>query len=299
MQQNIGDTLAAPNRYLYNGKELQQATDWVDYGARMYDPTIGRFFTQDRFAEKYRTVSPYQYAANDPINLVDINGDSIWFDFQYNKAGELSGVTMNVTGKVMNLSSDDIDMENAVSDISSAISSSFNGSFEVNGEGISFNTNVQLSEASSMDDVSGSDHLFVIGDNNESSANGAANMSGGKVAFLNAADFADKGSLMGYFGWSDTRTSTHEFGHLAGLSHESASGFSNLMKSGGSGTNVTPDQLKKVTYLGTNNGLNRGENYIRNPLTGKKSPNSTLMDMSGKAIHINQVGIRLRLDNLK
>ena len=289
------------NNYLYNSKELQTdlGLDWYDYGARMYMPDLGRFFTQDRYADKYRAISPYQYAANDPINLVDINGDSIWFTFQHNKAGELTGVTMNVTGKVMTLSSDDIDMDNAVSDISSAISSAFEGSFEVKGEGISFNTNVQLSEASSMDDVAKSDHLFVIGDNDGSTANGASNMIGGKVAFLNTADFSDNGSFMGFFGWSDTRTSTHEFGHLAGLTHESASGFFNLMKSGGSGTNVTSDQLKRVTSLGTNNRLNKGENYIRNPFTGKKSPNTTLIDTSGKSYHINQVGIRLRLDKLK
>ncbi len=258
------------------------------------------FHTQDRFAEKYYALSPYQYLAGNPVNYVDINGDSIWFSFQYNKAGELTGVTMNVTGKVMNLSSDDIDMDNAISDISSGISSAFSGSIKVKGVGISFNTNVQLSEVSSMDDVAESDHLFVIGDNDRTLANGAANMLGGKVAFLNAADFSNKGSLMGLFGWSDTRTSTHEFGHLAGLTHESASGLFNLMKSGGSGTNVTSDQLKSVEFLGTNKGLNRGNNYIKNPFTGKKYPNTTLIDpKNGRAYHINQVGIRLRLDKLK
>ena len=43
----------------------------------MYDAALGRFFTQDRFAEKYFPLSPYQYAANNPISNIDINGDSI------------------------------------------------------------------------------------------------------------------------------------------------------------------------------------------------------------------------------
>ena len=65
------------NKYLYNGKELQDDTNWLDYGARMYDPALGRFFTQDRFAEKYLDNTPYHYALNDPINKIDINGDSV------------------------------------------------------------------------------------------------------------------------------------------------------------------------------------------------------------------------------
>ena len=65
--------------YKYNGKELdtKNGLNWYDYGARHYDAVLGRFTTQDRFAEKYTSLSPYQYAANSPVCNVDINGDSI------------------------------------------------------------------------------------------------------------------------------------------------------------------------------------------------------------------------------
>ena len=65
--------------YKYNGKELdtKKGLNWYDYGARHYDAAIGRFHTQDRFAEKYYPMSPYQYAANCPMRNIDVNGDSI------------------------------------------------------------------------------------------------------------------------------------------------------------------------------------------------------------------------------
>ena len=49
-----------------------------DYGARHYDPSLGRFFKIDRFAEKYESLTPYHYAANNPMYYIDVNGDSLY-----------------------------------------------------------------------------------------------------------------------------------------------------------------------------------------------------------------------------
>ncbi len=67
------------NRDLFNSKELQQELNVYDYGARMYDPTVGRWSTIDPLAEKYSNISPYVYVANNPINAIDPSGKEIIF----------------------------------------------------------------------------------------------------------------------------------------------------------------------------------------------------------------------------
>jgi RHS repeat-associated protein len=62
--------------YRYNGKEYNFAggLGWLDYGARWFDPVIGRFNCVDPIAEDFAHVSTFNYAENEPVGSIDLWG---------------------------------------------------------------------------------------------------------------------------------------------------------------------------------------------------------------------------------
>ena len=83
-----GDYVESDNRYKYNGKEeqLTGGLGWLDYGARMYDAGIGRWWSVDPLGEEYAHLSPYNYCSNIPNLLVDPTGSYLthYVDENYN-----------------------------------------------------------------------------------------------------------------------------------------------------------------------------------------------------------------------
>ena len=48
-----------------------------DYGARFYDPRGVRWWKRDNFENKYPSLSPYSYSANNPILFIDPDGNEV------------------------------------------------------------------------------------------------------------------------------------------------------------------------------------------------------------------------------
>ncbi len=76
---NVVTSTNPAQNYKFGGKELQEelGLDSYDFGARFYDPAIGRWFTIDALAEKYYSDTTYGYALENPIIYIDPDGNQV------------------------------------------------------------------------------------------------------------------------------------------------------------------------------------------------------------------------------
>ena len=70
-------------RYGFNGKEDDNETGWQDYGMRVYNPKLSRFFSVDPLYTSYPWNSSYAFAENIPIGGIDLDGGEFKSLHQY------------------------------------------------------------------------------------------------------------------------------------------------------------------------------------------------------------------------
>ena len=66
---------------------MKGAGNQIDYGMRVYDPRAGRFLSVDPLTKKFPGLSPYQFASNNPIWALDLDGKEAWLYYDNFQGG--------------------------------------------------------------------------------------------------------------------------------------------------------------------------------------------------------------------
>ncbi len=82
-------------RFGFNGKEKVNEVygdgNAYDFGARIYDPRVGRWLSMDVLYAKYPNLTPYAFSADAPILIIDVDGRDIFI--AYKEKNETTGKT--------------------------------------------------------------------------------------------------------------------------------------------------------------------------------------------------------------
>ena len=87
------------NTFSFSGKEKDSESGYYYFGARYFMPTLSIWNSVDPMADKYPSLSPYNYCAWNPIKLVDPDGDSIIFNNKEDRQFVESLILKKIDGK--------------------------------------------------------------------------------------------------------------------------------------------------------------------------------------------------------
>ncbi len=208
---------AGTYKYKYNGKELQDelGLNLYDYGARNYDPALGRWMNVDPLAEKHPNISPYTYCMNNPVVFVDPDGRDFGLYIDFEKGTVTIRATYYTTNQDKNSASNATQSWNNQSGKFSYNFTDENGnkqSFKVN-----YELNVEVvtpdagqSEMSALNqaltaNTSGEGNVYKVVDDNKLDANTNGSTSQNYIQVKNSK--------------KDAETGSHEVGHSLGILH--------------------------------------------------------------------------------
>ncbi|MGU3376956.1 DUF6443 domain-containing protein [Chryseobacterium sp. M5A1_1a] len=255
--------------YKYQGQELLE-TGFYSFKWRNYMPDVGRFFNIDPLAEKFTYNSPYAFAENRVIDGRELEG----LEWVSSRNLETKTVNLHLTYKPVNNTVgalSNAQMSALLQDREAQIVSSFGGKDSAGNQvNITFSQSDKSTvvwdyniayDTNNVDDFKGVDengsYLIQTMTNGMTDTNNNTQTNRTQINVYTTNGLG--ADAAGYVksdnkGRSDVaKTGAHETGHTLGIKHDDKatlkSSPDNLMRSGGPGTKITPEQRTNAINL--------------------------------------------------
>jgi len=227
-------------RFTFSAKERDPETGYSYFGSRYYSSDLSIWLSVDPMSDKYASLSPYVYCADNPVKLVDPNGEDIEIVTTIDADGK-KNITITFTAKIVNNSSHSFTkkkLERMKKEISSGIKSYYSGQYD--DVTVDVNVDIICNKEEASGDLWKEENrhsIFIVDRCSKPDRIAEAKDFGN---FMNIRWDIGRGANDNNL----RRTAAHEFGHLLGLPDVDIEG--NLMESGGTGVNLLNSQIQNA-----------------------------------------------------
>jgi len=110
MQTAFSNSCTDRYRFTFNGKEtdneLKGINNSLNFGARIYDPRLGKWFGLDPEAGRYADLSPYCFVANSTLIAIDPSGETIVIVGSQRERNKMKAELQKLTDQKVKLKAD-------------------------------------------------------------------------------------------------------------------------------------------------------------------------------------------------